>query len=112
MLSNALISLVTLIADCSKATDAACAPTQAAPSAHAPSPRYAARGTVRSIDADKSLLWIAHEDIAGYMKAMTMPFVASADIRRDLHAGDHVEFSFHDDGNGSLIIEKLTKRTR
>jgi len=65
---------------------------------------------VRSIDADKSLIWIAHEDIPGYMKAMTMPFVASAALQGELHAGDRVEFSFHDDGNGSLIIDALVKR--
>ncbi len=43
------------------------------------------------------------------MKAMTMPFVASAALRRDLRPGDRVEFSFHDDGSGTLIIETLSK---
>ena len=120
MPSNARFLLVSLLLDCCKPRDAAGAPPIATPSASIsastpsppPSQRYTARGTVRSIDADKSLLWIAHDDIPGYMKAMTMPFVASAEIRRNLRPGDHVQFSFHDDGNGALIIESLTKRTQ
>jgi len=31
-------------------------------------------------------------------------------LRADLHPGDRVEFSFHDDGNGALIIDTLVKR--
>jgi protein SCO1/2 len=116
MLSAAKILLLTLLLDCSKPRDATRATSSTPPSssaqttATAPTQRYSARGTVRSIDADKSLLWIAHEDIPGYMKAMTMPFVASAALRADLHPGDRVEFSFHDDGNGTLIIDTLVKR--
>jgi Cu(I)/Ag(I) efflux system periplasmic protein CusF len=116
MLSAANILFVTLLLDCSKPRDATRATLSTPPSsstqttASAPTQRYSARGTVRSIDVDKSLLWIAHEDIPGYMKAMTMPFVASAALRADLRQGDRVEFSFHDDGNGSLIIDTLVKR--
>ena len=116
MLSFAKILLVALLFDCSKPRDAQRAPSSKPPSSSAqataptPAQRYSARGTVRSIDTDKSLLWIAHEDIPGYMKAMTMPFVASVALRADLHPGDRVEFSFHDDGNGALIIETLVKR--
>lgn len=116
MLGATKVLLATLLLDCSKPPDAQRAtpstPTSssAQATATAPAQRYSARGTVRSIDADKSLLWIAHEDIPGYMKAMTMPFMASAALRAGLRAGDRVEFSFHDDGNGSLIIDTLVKR--
>jgi len=114
--STASLLLVALLLDCSKPASGANAAPHPALSgsvdstATTPAPRYAARGTVRSIDAEKGLLWIAHEDIPGYMKAMTMPFVASPALRRGLNPGDHVEFTFHDDGTGSLIIESLVKR--
>ncbi len=114
MLDASRFLLVVSLLGCSKPASAEGAPSHAVPpvsldtSAHAA--RYTARGVVRSIDADKSLLWIAHEDIPGYMKAMTMPFVASAQLRRDLHPGDRVEFAFHDEESGSLVIESLAKR--
>lgn len=79
------------------------------PTASAAPVRYAARSVVRSVDDEKSLLWIAHEDIPGYMKAMTMPFVASPAYRRLVHSGDRVEFTFHDDGSGNLVLDTLVK---
>ena len=111
MPSIALLLIPVLVA-CAKPraahADSSAPRTSIQSSASSPTTQYSARGTVRSIDADKSLLWIAHEDIPGYMKAMTMPFVAWAALRRDLRPGDRVEFSFHDD-SGTLVIETLSK---
>jgi protein SCO1/2 len=114
MLGLARILLATCLLSCSKPGEAAReavhdAPQSTASASTAPV-HYSARGVVHSVDDEKSTLWIAHEDIPGYMKAMTMPFVASPAFRRLVRAGDHVEFSFHDDGSGNLVLDTLVKK--
>lgn len=110
----ARLTLLIILLACAKSRDAqgasssSCQPAVSA-STDA-SERHTARGTVRSIDADKSRLWIAHEDIPGYMKAMAMPFVVSSELRRNLRPGDRIDFTFHSDGDGSLVIDTLVKR--
>jgi protein SCO1/2 len=41
---------------------------------HAPEERYRLRGTVVAVDRDAQRVTVAHEPVAGYMDAMTMPF--------------------------------------
>jgi Cu/Ag efflux protein CusF len=56
-------------------------PAPAAPSAPAAAPeikRYALRGVVVAVDADKSALRVKHEEIPGFMRAMTMQFKVDA----------------------------------
>ena len=49
---------------------------------HAPAAkRYELQGRVVAVDAADRQLTIAHQDIAGHMKAMTMPFIVS---KRDM----------------------------
>jgi Cu/Ag efflux protein CusF len=62
------------------ATPASPAPA-ANPSAPAAAPeikRYALRGVVVAVDADKSALRVKHEEIPGFMRAMTMQFKVDA----------------------------------
>ncbi len=113
MLGLARTLLLITLRSCAKPEQAAGRAVGEAPKPAAPplaaAVRYAARGVVRSVDDEKSMLWIAHDDIPGYMKAMTMPFVASSALRRLVRAGDHLEFSFHDDGSGNLVLDTLRK---
>jgi protein SCO1/2 len=54
---------------------------------------YTVRGVVRSLKPDENEVVIRHEEIAGYMVAMTMPFTVRE--RKDLdglQSGDSVEF--------------------
>jgi len=54
---------------------------------------YSVRGVVRSLKPDENEVVIRHEEIPGYMVAMTMPFAVRE--RKDLdglQAGDSVEF--------------------
>jgi len=109
-MSFPVFSLIALSAACSRTpTEATPAQLAVQPAASAKAPSYSARGVVRKLETEKQTLWIAHEDIPGYMKAMTMPFRASAALLAELHTGDSIEFSFHDDGDGNLIIETLRK---
>jgi protein SCO1/2 len=64
------------------------APPRAVPS----TATYSLKGTVRSVDPDQGVVTIAHEDIPGFMKAMTMPFTPrDRSNLAELAAGDEVE---------------------
>ncbi|MDI1482504.1 copper-binding protein [Polyangium sp. y55x31] len=74
----------------------------------APSATYSTRGKVRAIGEKKDNITIAHEDIPGYMKAMTMMFeVAKPELLRDVKVGDDVSFTFSD-RDGRLFVESIS----
>lgn len=53
---------------------------------------FTLRGRVESIDLARKRAVIAHQDIDGYMKAMTMPFAVPDEERlRQLKSGDQIE---------------------
>ncbi len=71
--------------------------------------RYSTRGTVRSFGKNRRYVNIAHEDIPGYMLAMTMSFEpADPSQIAPLAEGDRVELTFVDDGRRRLI-ERIGK---
>jgi Cu(I)/Ag(I) efflux system periplasmic protein CusF len=81
-----------------------------ATSSSAPRQTYSTRGKVRAIGERKNNITIAHEDIPGYMKAMTMMFeVDKPDLLNDIKVDDQVSFTFSDRGDGQLFIEALSK---
>ena len=70
---------------------------------------YATRGTIKSFGPEKKFVNIAHEDIPGYMGAMTMSFEPSGPTQLDgFAAGDKVQFSFSDD-DGRRVLVTITK---
>ena len=72
--------------------------------------RYGGHGVVKLLDAASKTVLIAHEEIPGYMKAMTMGFVAKDAAQvQGIVAGDAVDFAFVDD-DGTLRLEKITKK--
>lgn len=72
--------------------------------------RYSARGVLKNVDVAKKRVSIAHEDIPGFMNAMTMPFdVKDASLLAGLAVGDTVTFSFTVDDSGYLIIDRIEK---
>lgn len=81
-----------------------------ASSSSAPRQTYSTRGKIRAIGEKKNNVTIAHEDIPGYMKAMTMMFeVDKPDLLNDIKVDDQVAFTFSDRGDGQLFIESITK---
>jgi protein SCO1/2 len=57
------------------------------------SPRYPLKGRVVAVDPDRREVTIAHEDIPGFMPAMTMPFVVRGEdtlLLQSLSPGDEV----------------------
>jgi protein SCO1 len=55
--------------------------------------RFEVRGQIRELDIDSKTIRIAHEEIPGYMAAMTMPFqVKDTSVLHGLKVGDDVGF--------------------
>lgn len=71
--------------------------------------RYTTRGTVKSFGKKRRYVNIAHDDIPGYMSAMTMSFEPSDPHQLDpLVEGDRVTLTFTDDGQ-RRVLERITK---
>ncbi|MBX3226990.1 MAG: copper-binding protein [Labilithrix sp.] len=65
---------------------------------------YKTRGTVQSFGKDRRYVNIAHEDIPGYMMAMTMSFDPRTPAQLDgLAAGDKVRVTFTVSGDKRWI---------
>jgi len=59
---------------------------------------YKLKGIVRKIDKESGQVMIRHEEIPGYMKAMTMPFdLKGQEVLGELFPGDEVE--------GELVVK-------
>jgi Cu/Ag efflux protein CusF len=62
--------------------------------AAAAAPReYRAEGVVRAVLPDISVVVITHDEIPGYMPAMTMAFRASREVHDGVKVGDTVRFT-------------------
>jgi mono/diheme cytochrome c family protein len=70
---------------------------------------YSSTGTVVSTDLAERQIAIAHEDIPGLMKAMTMDFKVKDAVMLDgLKGGDKVAFDLEKDGK-EMTVTKLAK---
>lgn len=70
---------------------------------------YRTKGTVQSFGKDRKYVNIAHEDIPGYMMAMTMSFDPRSPSQLDgLNPGDKVKVTFTVEGN-KRWIDSITK---
>lgn len=67
---------------------------------------YSAKGVIKSFGPENKFANIAHEEIPGYMAAMTMSFEPASPAQFDgLAAGDKVAFTFKDEGGKRTITE-------
>lgn len=72
---------------------------------------YDAKGVIKAFGEGKKSVKIAHEDIPGYMKAMTMPFaVGNPALVDGLKEGDAVAFSFTEESDGRLLLQSIKKQ--
>jgi protein SCO1/2 len=84
-----------LLAGCSPKTESGSASSTANSSAPAEGSitNYASRGVVQAVHPEKKSVVIKHEEIPGYMPAMTMPFqVRDTNELKGLSVGGRVEF--------------------
>ncbi|MCC6647424.1 MAG: copper-binding protein [Polyangiaceae bacterium] len=71
---------------------------------------YSATGVVKGFSPDKKLVNIRHEEIPGYMSAMTMSFeVKTPSQIEGLAAGDKISFKFTDE-DGRRVLAELKKQ--
>jgi Cu/Ag efflux protein CusF len=83
---------MTVIITISLALSAGAAGCRARPTNQPVVRRYELKGRVESIDFNRKRLTVAHEEIKGYMDAMTMGFaVKDENVLRGLKSGDQVE---------------------
>jgi Cu/Ag efflux protein CusF len=83
------------------------APASEAESQTAPQ-HYESRGVVEAIDVGAGQVTLAHEDIAGFMNAMTMAFdVNPPSLLDDLVVGMEVEFSLVVEADGTYYIDQI-----
>ena len=80
--------------------------------ARAAAQRYGTRGVVRYVAKDRTRVRIRHEDIPGFMKAMTMPFDVDPKLIAGVAEGDHVSFTFEARDDGSNVILTLARVAR
>jgi protein SCO1/2 len=79
--------------------------------ASAQAKRYPLRGIVRGVDREKREITVEHEDVPGFMEAMTMSFPVRDDpqVFEILHGGDRLEAKLVVDGGDYWLEEILTK---
>ncbi|APR80195.1 Hypothetical protein A7982_05542 [Minicystis rosea] len=72
--------------------------------------KHDAVGVIRAVDAEKKTILVAHQEIVGYMKAMTMQFdLRDRTLASGLAVGDKIEFTFTDDGQGHIVVQSVRK---
>ncbi len=72
-----------------------------------------ATGAVRTFGPSREWVAIAHDDIPGYMSAMTMSFHAQAPALLDgLAAGDRIAFDFFESEDARRILTRIEKASR
>ncbi len=66
---------------------------------------FTARGTVKSLTADRKNVLISHEDIPGFMQAMTMEFaVKDPALLAGINAGDDITFTVEQTADSLYLI--------
>jgi protein SCO1/2 len=83
----------------------------APPAASANAKRYPLRGVITAADAKKSEITVSHEEIPGFMNAMTMAFPVRDDpsVVAILRPGDRIEATLVVDGPKFWLEQVLTK---
>lgn len=104
-----LLSLALAASACVKSNTSS-ASSAATTAASTTGPRRSTRGTIRSFGPRRGFANIAHEDIPGYMQAMTMPFeFRDATLSAGLSVNDRVRFSFEEGADGQLVIVAISR---
>ncbi len=72
---------------------------------------FHAKGVVKSFGAGRAYVNIAHEDIPGYMNAMTMSFEPKSKTQLDgIAEKDKVEFDFSETDDGRRVLATIQKK--
>jgi protein SCO1/2 len=99
-----LLGLILAFAGCGRERAPVKTPkaTQAAPAKRPKS--YPLKGVVRKIDRETGVVQVRHEEIVGFMPAMTMPFVLKGQpVLEDLEVGDEITGTLDLSGDDSTL---------
>ena len=90
---------------------AACGRSEQPARAKSAAERHTLKGVIRSVDAARTEVTVTHEDVPGYMAAMTMPFPVKDDpqVFALLRPGDRIEATLVVDGDKYWLEKVLTK---
>jgi len=98
------------LAGCSKATASGNPTGSASASQVRGAKTYSAKGVIKSFGPDRKSVNIAHEEIPGYMAAMTMSFEAGSPGQLDgVAVGDKITFSFRSEEDGRQVLTEIKK---
>jgi Cu/Ag efflux protein CusF len=102
----ALLCVVVLVL-ASVSITASCKRSGAKGQAETTEPRvFAGTGVVQNVDRRLGAIEIDHEEIKGYMPAMSMPYhIKDKSLLDKVAPGDKVNFKIEDSGFGPLLIE-------
>jgi len=65
---------------------------------------FQVRGVVQGVQSDGAMIMVAHEEIPGYMMAMTMPFFVKNPVEvLGIEKGQKIQFELVIDGNNAAI---------
>jgi Cu/Ag efflux protein CusF len=104
LLLAAAVAATAVVSGCNNPSDSS------APAKTSNAKVYDVTGKVVSFDPAKKVVTLDHEDIPGFMKAMTMEFpVADAKLLDGLKAGDAVRGKITSEGGG-YAVTSLEKR--
>jgi protein SCO1 len=107
--------ILLLAAACRKAEVPASAPSRpaipAAPTVGPDAKKYSLKGVVTAVEVDRSRITVQHEDIPGFMNAMTMAFPVRDDpkVISFLRPGDRIEATLIVDRDNYFLTNVLTK---
>jgi Cu/Ag efflux protein CusF len=79
----------------------------AEPSADAAAESWALRGVVQSLLPEREALLVAHEEIPGFMRAMTMMFQVDPKLLPTLEAGDTITARMSRSESGAWLLDDV-----
>jgi protein SCO1/2 len=94
-------------AACSRPEPGPKAAAPATPPAAKAAERYAIKGEIVSVDTARKVLIVKHEEIKGYMPAMTMEFIVSAGDLAVAKPGQHIRADMIPSKDGDFRLEKI-----
>jgi protein SCO1 len=101
----ALLSSLLLLAACKPASKET-APESAAAAVPAEK-RYPLTGEIIKVDADRQMLLVSHDAIAGLMPAMTMEFAATVGDIANAREGQRIRAELVEHDDGEFVLEKI-----
>jgi protein SCO1/2 len=107
MLARSTLALLVLLTGCGRGPSPTPTPPGAGPGAKPNEERvYPLRGEVVKVDRASGQVAIHHEEVPGYMPAMTMPFdLSGQDVLLDLQVGDRVAGTLRVGAGRSALTE-------